>query len=86
LKEIETMNTRIQDVAGNLTLIIPPELASQANVISGSEVDLRFAAGEIIVRAATPPRKSLQEMLAQVTDENRHAETDWGPPVGNEVW
>jgi antitoxin MazE len=80
------MTTRIQEVAGNLTLVIPPDLASKAQVSGGSEVDVRFAAGEIIVRATTRPRKSLQEMLARVTDENRHAETDWGPAVGNEAW
>lgn len=80
------MTSHIQEFAGKLTLVIPPELAAQANVSSGSEVDVRFAAGEIIVRATTRPKKSLQEMLARVTDENRHAETDWGPPVGNEVW
>jgi len=86
LKENEAMNTRVQDVAGNLTLVIPRELASQANVSSGSEVDVRVAAGEIIVRSVSRPKKSLSEMLARVTDENRHAETDWGRPVGNEVW
>ena len=80
------MTTRVQEVGGHLTLVIPPELASQAHVSGGSEVDVRFAAGEIIVRATARPKKSLQEMLARVTDENRHAETDWGPAVGNEVW
>lgn len=29
---------------------------------------------------------SLAELLAKVTPENRHAEIDTGPPVGNEVW
>jgi antitoxin component of MazEF toxin-antitoxin module len=80
------MTTRIQEVAGNLTLVIPPDLASKAGVSSGSEVDVRFAAGEIIVRAISRPKKFLQEMLARATDENRHAETDWGPAVGNETW
>jgi antitoxin MazE len=80
------MTPHLQEVAGNLTLVIPPDLASQAHVSSGSEVDVRFAAGELIVRTTAGPKKSLQEMLTRITDENRHAETDWGPPVGNEVW
>jgi antitoxin component of MazEF toxin-antitoxin module len=29
---------------------------------------------------------SLDEMLDQVTDENRHGLLDWGPAVGKEVW
>ena len=61
--------------------MIPPKLASQANVSGGSEVDVRFAAGENIVRSISRPKKSLSEMLARVTDENRHTEMDWGSPV-----
>tara|TARA_R110002072_G_scaffold297959_1_gene471315 strand:- start:26286 stop:26432 length:147 start_codon:yes stop_codon:yes gene_type:complete len=28
----------------------------------------------------------LDELLAKIAPENRHKETDWGPPVGKEVW
>lgn len=29
---------------------------------------------------------SLEQMLAQITEDNRHGEVDFGPPVGKEVW
>ena len=29
---------------------------------------------------------TLEELLAGVTNENLHPETDTGPPVGKEVW
>jgi antitoxin component of MazEF toxin-antitoxin module len=29
---------------------------------------------------------SLDELLQQIAPENLHSETDWGDPVGNEVW
>ena len=29
---------------------------------------------------------SLDQLLAGVTEENAHPETDWGEPVGEEVW
>jgi antitoxin component of MazEF toxin-antitoxin module len=32
------------------------------------------------------PVPSLEELLRQVTPENRHPEIDWGPPVGAEEW
>ncbi len=32
------------------------------------------------------PRFSLDDLIDAITDENRHAEVDWGPPRGNEVW
>jgi len=28
---------------------------------------------------------TLEDLVAQVTPENIHSETDWGPDVGNEV-
>ena len=27
----------------------------------------------------------LDELIAQITPDNRHDETNWGPPVGREV-
>lgn len=30
--------------------------------------------------------KSLEELLAGITEENLHPEIDFGPPVGKEVW
>ena len=32
------------------------------------------------------PGYTLEEFAAQITEENRHDEVDWGPPVGNEFW
>ena len=26
------------------------------------------------------------ELIAHITPDNRHDETNWGPPVGREVW
>ena len=31
-------------------------------------------------------KPTLEELVARITDENRHPETDWGEPVGEEVW
>ena len=31
------------------------------------------------------PGYTLEELLAQITEENRHEEIDFGPPVGKEV-
>jgi antitoxin MazE len=31
-------------------------------------------------------RYSLESLIAKITPENVHPETDWGPRRGNEVW
>jgi len=48
-------------------------------------VDIAVENGAIIVRPSAQSKYSLQELLALVTDQNRHSETDWGPPVGREA-
>ncbi len=32
------------------------------------------------------PGDTLAVLLAQITEDNRHEEMDFGPPVGKEVW
>lgn len=32
------------------------------------------------------PALTLEQLLAQVTEENLHREVDFGPAVGNEAW
>jgi antitoxin component of MazEF toxin-antitoxin module len=39
-----------------------------------------------IVHSEQEPGFELEEILAQVTEENLHAEVDTGQPVGNEIW
>ena len=39
-----------------------------------------------IRRTVKSPRLKLEDLLAQVTEENAHKEISTGPAVGNEVW
>jgi len=41
--------------------------------------------GRLTVRPLSP-KLTLESLVAAITPENRHKETDWGKPVGNEVW
>ena len=49
------------------------------------EVEISLANGGLLLR---PPPKvySLEELVAGITPENLHEETDWGPAVGRESW
>jgi antitoxin MazE len=44
----------------------------------------------VVVKVIDRPRKRrryrLEQLIDAISEENRHPETDWGPPVGNEVW
>jgi antitoxin ChpS len=75
------MQAQVQEVRGDLTLVIPREVADSAAIKDQTQVDIAVENGVIVVRPTAQPKYVLQDLLAQVTDENRHPETDWGPPV-----
>jgi antitoxin component of MazEF toxin-antitoxin module len=41
---------------------------------------------KIVIARGKQPCLTLEDLLAQVTDDNLHAELDTGPPVGDEAW
>ena len=82
----KNMNTTIQKWGNSLALRIPSSVAREMEVREGSSVDLAVEDGRIVVKPARKSRMSLAQILKGVTKENRHSETDWGSPVGREVW
>jgi antitoxin MazE len=67
----------------SLAVRIPKDIAEQARMKEGDSVMLKAAKGRIELRRAKKI-PSLEELVAQITPENRHPETDWGPDVGHE--
>jgi antitoxin MazE len=79
------MRTQIGKWGNSLAVRIPGAYAKDLGFADGTEVDVTVVDQALLV---TPPRKeyTLEELVAGITRKNRHAETDWGPPVGGEVW
>ena len=48
-------------------------------------VDLTIRSGEIVIVPAEPAI-TLESLVEQITDENRHDEIETGRRVGDEVW
>jgi antitoxin MazE len=78
------MQARVVRCGDGLALLLPSEVAGEAGLTEGSVVDVRFTAGRVV--AIPPGVPTLEELVKGITDENRHDEIDFGPPVGNEVW
>ena len=76
---------RVTRWGNSLAVRIPKQLAEQTNITEGSEVELGVTDGAVIVRPKGR-RYTIEELLDQVTPENRHDEIDWGEPQGKEVW
>ena len=80
------MKTRIQKWGHSLALRIPKALTIEAGLGQDAFVDVALVDGKLIVTPVRPPSITLEQLLADITGENRHAEYDPGAAVGNEVW
>ena len=65
---------------------IPLAIARQASLGEGDYVRLTLdRAGGIVLRPARRTYK-LADLVSRITPRNRHGETDWGSPAGEESW
>lgn len=69
-----------------LTLTIPEAFAAELGLEANSLVDISVHGSAIIVRPATQTPARLDDLLARVTEANRHDEIDTGEAVGREIW
>ena len=78
--------TTVSKWGDGLALRIPQGLANEARITDGDSFALELQPdGSIVLRAARP-RFELAELVAGVTPENQHGETDWGKREGKESW
>jgi antitoxin MazE len=79
------MKATIQKWGNSLALRLPKVLADEAHIREGTKVELIQTTEGVLVKARRKPRYRLSDLLADVTPENLHSETDWGISVGREV-
>jgi antitoxin MazE len=80
------MKTQLSRWGNSLAVRIPKPVATAAKLKMGDDLELDVE-GPGWVRIRKPRRKpTLEELVSRITPENRHSETDWGEPVGKELW
>ena len=68
----------------SLAIRIPKAVAKEARMKEGDSIVIEAIDGHIeLRRREKTPR--LEELVAQITPENRYAETDWGSEQGKEI-
>jgi antitoxin MazE len=80
------MKLKVQKWGNSLALRIPKALAIEANISSGSTVEMSLSNGELKIRPVEDQEYSLDELLSGVTAENIHDEISIGIPQGKESW
>lgn len=80
------MKTQLAKWGNSLAVRIPKPVATAAKLRTGDNLELDVE-GPGRVRIRKPKRKpTLEELVARITPENRHSETDCGEPLGKELW
>jgi antitoxin MazE len=81
------MTATIAKWGNSLALRIPKDAAKELGFAEGTQVDFSLEDGTLVVRPSAPAASfNLSDLVARITEENRHDETETGAPVGNEVW
>ena len=70
----------------SLAIRLPLAIARQASLAEGDSVTLSLARGGGIVLRPARRKYKLSDLVSQITPKNRHRETDWGAPRGEESW
>jgi len=80
------MRVRVQKWGNSLAVRIPKPLAKDAKIEEGSILNLTISGGKIVATPAGKKKPSLKQLLARANRKNVHAEVDFGPSGGHELW
>jgi antitoxin MazE len=68
----------------SVALRIPHTFALEIDAKPGKTADLTVQNGKLVLVPVEPPEYDLAELVARITDENRHGEIGTTSAVGNE--
>ncbi len=80
------MRVTVKKWGNSASVRIPAAIMAAAKVRLEQSVDVREDKGRIIIEPIRHPIFNLNDLVAQITDENRHDEADFGKPIGKEIF
>jgi antitoxin MazE len=80
------MLSHIQKWGNSLALRIPQSIAREIGLRRDTSVEIALIDGKLVIAPVVRSKVTLEKLLAQVTDENIHAEINTGMARGREVW
>jgi antitoxin MazE len=79
------MQVLVKKWGNSASVRIPAAVMEAAKLSLDQPVDIREEGGRVIIEPILEPAFSLEALLAAVTNENIHAEAEFGRPVGKEI-
>ncbi len=80
------MRATVRKWGNSASIRIPAAILEESKLSIDDPVNIRSEGGRIVIEPVRKPAYDIDELVAGITDNNRHGEIDFGPPVGSEVW
>jgi antitoxin MazE len=84
-----SMKTEFLKWGNSLALRVPSAFAKEVGAAEGRRAEMTVENGALVVKIARPKKRrrySMEELVGEITAENRPDAIGWGRGVGNEVW
>jgi antitoxin MazE len=78
--------TTVSKWGNSLAVRIPQAIAKEARLSEGDCLAMDLDRDGAIVLRSARRRYELAELVSRIKPANRHRETDWGQPQGEESW
>jgi antitoxin MazE len=83
---VHPLKTQLSRWGNSLAVRIPKPVAQAAKLRAGDALDVEVEASGAVRIRKPKHEPTLAELVHGITPDNRHTETAWGQPVGNELW
>lgn len=80
------MLAKIHKWGSDLGLRLPVALAAAVGMDAGSTVEVTVDRGRLVVSPFRRPAERLEDLVAGITDANRHDEIPTSETTGHEAW
>lgn len=80
------MRVTVKKWGNSASVRIPAAIMAAARLELDASVDVREEDGRIVIEPVRELEFDLERLLAGVTPDNLHSETDFGAPVGKEAF
>ena len=80
------MRATIQKWGNSLALRIPKAFGKELGIAEATPVEICIDKSTLTVKPKKTKKPALKQLLAMITEKNRHTAIETGPAVGKEVW
>ena len=80
------MVTHVQKWGNSLAVRIPKAFADEIKLVENASIQMMLKDGALMIFPEQQTDWSLEDLLADVTDQNTHGEWETGSASGKETW